>query len=389
MAHNDVSVEMILQHLGEEDHILGAVVPPIFQNSLFVHETCNTVGQAYAGACANKDTYFYSRMGNPTLHLAEQKIAALERTERCKLFGSGMGAISAAILSAVESGCHVVGVDSLYGPTRRFIEQYLTKFGVTSTFVSGSCSDSLLDAIRPETKLIVLESPSSLVFELQDLRRITGVAREKGIRTMIDNTYSAGILMQPHTLGVDLVVHSATKYFGGHSDIVAGAICGSAQLIDPILTQEYELIGGALAPFPAWLLIRGLRTLKVRLQAHQEVANHVAAYLAEQPEVERVLHISQPDFGQRQLYLSQMHGSGGLFSFIPRDQNPTKIRDFVDRLQVFQRGVSWGGFESLALSLDFASEHWQHGHHLVRLYCGLESAEDLIGDLRQALPALS
>lgn len=381
-----MSVEMILSHLGEEEHLKGAVVPPIFQTSLFVRESCRSVGPL---TCDDPDItgYGYSRVANPTLRLAEKKLAALEHCDECKLFGSGMGAISAGILSAVESGSHVVCVDTVYGPTKRFVIEYLARFGVTHTIVDSSCTDSILDACKPETTLIVVESPSSIVFQFHDLRRIGAFCRERGITTLIDNTYAAGLLQQPADYGIDLIAHSGSKYFGGHSDIIAGVLCGSRDRIKKLERQEYELVGGAMAPFPAWLLLRGLRTLKVRMRAHEETANAVAPWLAAQPWVDQVLHISLPDFPQRDLFKAQMSGSGGLFSFIPKTQDPDVICRFVDALNVFQRGVSWGGFESLAVTLPMEVMAWGGSKWVVRLFCGLESAGDLIADLNQASSA--
>ncbi|HZH99432.1 MAG TPA: aminotransferase class I/II-fold pyridoxal phosphate-dependent enzyme, partial [Fimbriimonadaceae bacterium] len=308
------SLDTLLQHFGEEEKILGAVTPPIFQNSLFVFDEyegfLETMLENPGGP-----PHHYSRFSNPTVEVVEKKIALLERAEECKVFGSGMAAISCAMLSCLQAGSHVVAVDTCYQPVRKFLDLYLPKFGVRVTYVDGTSTEELLDEIRPETSCIYLESPSSLVFRLQDLEAIARVAREKGITTICDNSYASPLYQNPLEFGIDLVVHSATKYLAGHSDITAGVVCGSAERIDGILRNELQFFGSIIAPFPAWLLLRGLRTLKRRLKQHELSGNRLAAWLRTRPEVERVHHVSFEDHPQRDLYLKQMRGSGGLLSF--------------------------------------------------------------------------
>ncbi|HLK13444.1 MAG TPA: aminotransferase class I/II-fold pyridoxal phosphate-dependent enzyme, partial [Fimbriimonadaceae bacterium] len=339
--------DTLLQHLGEEQKHLGAVVPPIFQNSLFVFP--DQASFTKAGADPLNNSSLYSRVGNPSLDVAEKKIAMLEGAERCKLVGSGMGAITASIMSTVESGSHVVIVDGCYGPVRDLITDYLARFGVTHTFVDGTCADDVIDATRPETTLVYLESPCSLIFRLQDVRAIAAAARERGVTTIIDNTYSTPLYQSPIEMGVDIVIHSASKYIGGHSDVIAGAICTSEKLMDRILRKEISLLGSILAPFPAWLITRGLRTLKLRLKAHEAAANEVAGWMEEQEWVGRVNHVGLRSFPQRDLYIRQMRGTGGLFSFEPAKQDQDACDTFVNSLKLFQLGVSWGGFESLVV----------------------------------------
>jgi cystathionine beta-lyase len=370
-----------LQHVGEEEKILGAVVPPIFQNSLFLFES-----QAEFDAAARElgtTDRFYSRVGNPTLEVVEKKLAMLEGTARAKVMGSGMAAISAAVFSCVEAGAHVVLPDTTYGPTLALLK-YLKKFGVSYTEVDGASPEEIFDAIRPETKLVYLESPSSLLFRLQDLAAIASECRARGIVTAIDNSYATPLYQKPHTLGIDLVLHTASKYLGGHSDLIGGVICGDAERMDRIVRDEVNLVGGVMAPLPAWLLLRGMRTLSVRVKQHEENANRVAAWVEQQPWVERVFHLGLPSFPQRELYLKQMKGSTGLFSFETKNQSSEAVIRFVDSLQIFGRGVSWGGFESLAVQVHVKAKALGGSRRLVRLHIGLEDPEDLIRDLTRA-----
>jgi cystathionine beta-lyase len=377
-----LSKDTLLQHLGEDEKVLGAVVPPIFQNSLFVFP--DQASFTAAGADPLNNCSLYSRVGNPSLHVAEQKIAMLEGAERCKLIGSGMGAITAAIMSTVESGSHVVAVDGCYGPVRDLLTDYLARFGVTHTFVDGACPEDVIDAIRPETTLVYLESPSSLIFRLQDIRTIAKACREKGVTTIIDNTYSTPLYQNPIEMGVDIVVHSASKYMSGHSDVIAGAICSTEKRMDRILKKEIALLGSILAPFPAWLITRGLRTLKLRLKAHEIAGQAVAEWMEDQSWVDRVNHVGLRTFPQRELMIHQMKGTGGLFSFEPKNQTQEACDTFVNNLQLFQLGVSWGGFESLVVQSTVAPLHYKEARRVIRLFIGLEDPEDLMADLTQA-----
>lgn len=376
--------ETILQHWGEEEYIKGAVVPPIFQNSLFIFETCDDFLRSQDQASPDLEHYVYSRVNNPTLNVVEKKIAKLEHMDRAKVFGSGMGAISAAILSCVESGSHVVCLDTAYGPTRQLLRDYLPKFGVTTTFVEGSCTEEIIDAIQPETCAIYLESPSSLIFRLQDLRAVCEYARSKSITTIADNSYASPIFQTPADFGVDIVVHSATKYLNGHSDVVSGALATSQERYAQMIDREISLFGAGLAPFPAWLMLRGLRTLAIRMQAHQERGNAIADWLSDQKAVEHVFHVGRGDYPQRELRDTQMSGSSGLLSFEPRSQDEARVRRFCEALRIYRMGVSWGGYESLVVPIKLHPLGWNEEKWIIRLHCGLESTNAMIGDLKNA-----
>ncbi|MCC6404609.1 MAG: PLP-dependent transferase [Fimbriimonadaceae bacterium] len=375
----------ICQHEGEARKLLGAVVPPIFQNTLFVHEAWENFESAVGFPVGGP--YHYSRVSNPTLEVAERKIAALEGTEDARLFSSGMAAISAGIMGNVRAGSHVVCVDSIYGPTRMFLTEYLAKFGVTTTYVVGENPEDFVRASVPETSLWVLESPTSIVFRLQDLAEVSKRARSRGIATLIDNSYSSPIFQQPHRLGIDLVAHTVSKYLGGHSDVVGGVLCGSNERMAPIRKFEYELLGSAMSPFNAWLVNRSMRTLGLRMRAVQESARRVAEWLASRPEVERVFYVGSPGYPQAELRDRQMGGWGGLVTFEPSTNTREWCKSFTESLRLFQLGVSWGGHESLVVPLEYQAMDWPSPRWLIRLYCGLEAGEDHTADLAQGFDA--
>ena len=384
MDSKDWGPNTVTCHLGEERKVLGAVSPPLFLNSLFLFDD---IGEMTFGdsEVSTGPPYYYSRVTNPTLEIAEAKIARLEGGEGCRLMGSGMAAISSAIMSAVSGGSHVVAVDTLYGPARTFLSDYMSRFGVETTYDPGTDTEAFLARIKDNTTLVYLESPSSLLFRLQDLRTISAECRRRGITTVIDNTCATPYFQKPIELGVDLVVHSASKYLGGHSDIVGGAIIGSSKRLADITKQEISLFGGVMAPFPAWLVNRALRTMHLRIERHQQSANVIANWLESDPRIARVHHTSLASHPQADLVARQMSGSGGLFSFEPRCQDKGKLHRFINSLELFGRGVSWGGFESLALAIEVKPMDYDKAKFVIRLFIGLEDVEDLQRDLSQAL----
>ncbi len=379
--------EDIVTHVGDEyADFMGAIVPPIFQNSLFLKPT------PYNGIPEDNE-FVYTRVSNPTTDIAERKIAALENCEAAACFSSGMGAISAAIMHFIKKDCHVVAPYTIYGPTRTFLTKYLAdKFGVTVTFVHGSDIEEWKAAIQPNTSLIYLESPSSLVLYMQDLEEIAKIAKEKGIGTVIDNTYATPLHQNPHSYGIDLVCHTASKYMGGHSDIVAGVVAGDADVIQQISQQERELLGDCMDPHQAWLLIRGLRTLPVRLKAHGESGLKVAKWLEEQPYVKEVFYPGLDSHPQKELVDKYLKGqTNGLIAFV-YDGSAAQAREFMYSLKMFQYGVSWGGFESLVApgSVGMTDEEAAAlgmPANVIRIHVGLENVDTLMADLAQAFEA--
>lgn len=388
--------ETICAHTGEDPALHhGAVVPPIYQNSLFVAPDCETFVRRDKG---HPGHYDYTRVANPTTDILEAKLAALERAEAARCFGSGDAAVTAAVLHSVKAGDHIVAVETAYGPTRTILGTYLRKFDIETTFVPGQELDHWADACRPNTRLFYLESPSSLVFNLQDIRRVTALAKELGITTVLDNSWASPYNQSPIELGVDLVLHSATKYLGGHSDIVAGVVVGGKTRMDSIREMEGTLLGGILDPFASWLMLRGLRTLALRMERHQTNAMAVAKYLEQHPRVAHVYYPGLPSHPQYELGRTQLRGYSGLLSFELKDSDEAAAFRVVNGLKYFGIGVSWGGFESLAIPIGFP-EKWRGGaaalpgvHGAVgkinwgaRLHVGLETLDDLLEDLAGAL----
>ena len=375
----------------------GAVVQPIYQNSLFTFESWQAIEAAFDDKINNP---IYTRGCNPTVALAEQKIADLAKGDcsgeiKAKLFSSGMSAISAGMLHFLKAGDHVVTLNNIYGPSISFINDFLTpKMNIKVSFVSGIDIDEFEQAIQPNTKLIYLESPSSAIFTLQNLRKIAVLAKRHGIKTMIDNTWATPLYQKPLELGLDLEMHSCSKYLGGHSDIVAGVLIGSKDLIDAIHACEYELLGAKIAPSEASLLTRSLRTLDLRMARHQENAIKVAEFLEGHHKIAKVNFPGLKSFPQANLAKEQMTGCSGLLSFQLVNDNLAQIKQFFNSLKLFQIGVSWGGHESLIyapaigyLKEQTPSQFSNMGLSLgdMRISVGLENVDDLIADLAQSL----
>ncbi|MEK6478991.1 aminotransferase class I/II-fold pyridoxal phosphate-dependent enzyme [Catalinimonas sp. 4WD22] len=391
-----LSLETLLMHYGEErSKYEGAVVPPIFQNSLFTFESWEAIDQAYEDRTSH---FIYSRGKNPTTLIAERKLALLAGAEKTQLFPSGMGAISAAILHCINAGDHVIAIKNIYGPANNLLTNYLTKkMGIEVTFVAGDKVEDFEHAIRDKTRLIYLESPSSAVFSLQDLKAVADLARSRNIRTIIDNTWATPIFQPALAMGIDMEVHSCSKYIGGHSDVVAGVIMGKAEDIDSIATREYEWLGAKMAPFEAWLILRSLRTLPMRLRLHQENGLQVAAFLDKHPKIRLVRYPGLESFPQYDLGKKQMKGYTGLMSFQLATEDLDSIKAFVNSLKLFKIGVSWGGHESLiyAPAISYLKElspeqFGAMGISLgdMRISVGLENAQDLIHDLDTALKVI-
>ena len=334
----------ILHHAGEGNLPYNAVSPPIFQTSNFSFDSF----EDYQLALEKENEHFlYSRGNNPTVNLVEQKIAALEHGEKAKLVASGVAAISAAVMAFLKTGDHIIAVQDCYTWSNTLFSSYLQRFDIDVTFVEGTSIDEFQEAIKPETKIIYLESPTTLTFKLQDLQAVASLAKRYKIKTIIDNTWATPLYQQPIDLGIDIVIHSVSKYLGGHSDVVAGIIIGSRVDLEQIFNQEFLNIGYVPDPFMAWLVLRGLRTLEVRLTRHNENAQQIAEYLINNSKVESVNYPFLPSHPQYDLACSQMKGGAGLFSFRLKTRDLSQIKIFINNVTIFKRAVSWGGYESL------------------------------------------
>ena len=378
----------ICGHYGEEkpapEH---AVVPPIFMNSLHTFDTI----EEHINYDPASGAYIYGRCANPTTGLLEEKLNALECGAGCLCFGSGMAAITTAILTCVKKEGHIVAVKNVYNPAREFMADYLAeKMGIETTFVKGNDPEDFEKAIRDNTTLFYLESPSTAVFSLQDLPAVAKIAKAHGIKTIIDNTWASPLNQKPITMGIDIVVHTLSKYVGGHSDIIGGAaVFADAEARERARALDRELLGGILGPFESWLCIRGLRTMPARLALHQHNAMLLADRLYNHPKVKQLLYPGHPSFPQYELAKRQMKGFTGLMSIIPAGDLEAACR-FCDALKLFRLGCSWGGFESLAVMpmvhmTEDAAADIGGARNLVRLYIGQEDAEELWTDLENAL----
>ena len=382
----DLETTEILHHMGEHDLPMNAVAPPIFQSSIFCFDSFKNFHHALTH---ESTSYIYSRGNNPTVNLCELKLAALEHAERAKLVSSGVAAVACSIMAFMSQGNHAVCVTSAYGYTQYMFDTYLKRFGCEVTFVDGSRIEDFENAIRPNTKIIYLESPATFTFTLQPLRQVAELAKAHGIKTIIDNTWSTPIYQNPIDYGIDLVVHSASKYFGGNSDLVAGVICGSKKDITKIFYSEFMPLGPAPDPFMAWLILRNIRTLHIRMPVHYKNALGLAEYLESRDDVESVNYPLLPSFPQYELAKKQLKGGSGLFSFRLKTRDKEKIKAITNRVKMYKLSVSWGGYESL---FDPALVHFEDGEEvpddrisLIRIHAGLEDFEALKNDLAQAL----
>jgi cystathionine beta-lyase/cystathionine gamma-synthase len=316
-------------------------------------------------------------------------MAALEGGEACLLFASGSAAIAAAVCSQVKAGDHVLCVKKPYSWTSKLLGQYLSRFAVTTDFIEGD-EATVRQALRPETRVLFLESPNSFTFEIQDIEALSKIVKPLGIKVIIDNSYATPLFQNPIKLGADMVVHTATKYLAGHSDALGGVLVCSREDREKIFAGEYMTIGGVMAPMNAWLILRGLRTLQLRLEKSAANGLAVARFLEAHPMVERVWFPWLESHPQHKLAQKQMNGCGGLLSFTIKTSDARHVERFVNALKIFLLACSWGSYESLCYPALAAMDSGNYGNspypfNMVRIYCGLESAESQISDLDQAL----
>lgn len=377
------NVTEILHHLGEENMPFGSVTPPIFQTSIFQFDSFDKFKEALSN---EEENYLYTRGNNPTVNIVEEKIAALEHGQRAKLFASGIAAISSGIMAFLKSNDHVVCVEDSYSWTKTLLEKYLKRFGISHTYVDGSDIEEVYSAVRPNTKVIYLESPTTFTFKIQDLENISAFAKKYGIKTIIDNTWATPYFQNPLDFGIDLVVHSSSKYFGGHSDVVAGVIVGSKKDISHIFNTEFLNIGAVPDPFASWLILRGLRTLHIRMERHFQSTMKVIDYLYHHPAVEKINYPFYKDNPQLALAKKQMRGGSGLFSIKLATKRVEDVKTFTDNLRIFKRAVSWGGYESLVVPYAVSHKNLSEDNiSIVRIHVGLEDPEILIDDLERSL----
>ncbi|MFP7571686.1 methionine gamma-lyase [Marivita sp. S2033] len=370
----------------------GALTPPLHLTSTYAFETAEAGGEMFAG---ERPGHIYSRISNPTCDLLERRIAILEGAEAGLALASGMGAITATMWTLLEPGDEVILDKTLYGCTFSFMQHGLAKFGITVTHVDLTTPENLTAALSAKTKIVYFETPANPNMRLVDIRAVSEIAHAHGAYVVVDNTYATPYLTQPIKHGADIVLHSATKYLGGHGDVVAGLLAGSAELVSEIrLYGMKDMTGAVMAPFNAMLILRGLKTLELRMERHCSSAATVAEMLEQSSGVAKVWYPGLASFEQHDLAKRQMSQFGGMIAF-ELEGGMAAGRAMMNRLQLIARAVSLGDAEtliqhpaSMTHSTYTAEERALHGisEGLVRLSIGLEGIDDVIYDLEQALP---
>jgi cystathionine beta-lyase/cystathionine gamma-synthase len=392
MSHdspNDLSY--ILNELGEErEKYFQAVAPPIFQTSNFAFKNIEALRKVFQDEYS---TYLYSRGLNPTTDILRKKLAALDGAEDCLVFNSGSSAIYASVFANIKTGDHIVSVNQPYTWAQKMFNNVLPRVGVATTYVDGTKIENFERAILPNTKIIYLESPNSWDFAIQDLTAVAELAKAEGIITICDNSYCSPLYQQPLAMGIDMVLQSASKYIGGHSDVVAGVLTGTHVMMKKIFESELMNMGNGISPFNAWLILRGLRTLPARLDRITQTTKQVLGYLEGHPRVEEIIFPFHTSFSQYELAKKQMSGACGLVTVVMKAETMDEIVIFCESLRHILIAVSWGGYESLImprcaslLPADFNAANREH--RMIRFYIGLEDANYLIEDIKQAFDSV-
>ncbi|WP_354683456.1 cystathionine beta-lyase [Cupriavidus necator] len=381
-----------LAHAGRIASVPGGqpVNPPVVRASTVLFES--VAQQREMRARRGHDRLFtYGARGNPTNYALEDMVTMLEGGYRTRLFPTGLAAAAMVILSYVRPGQHVLLPDCVYEPVRNLADGFLRQHGIATSFYAADGSD-LSARLRPETRLVYVEAPGSLVYEMCDLPAVAALAHAHGALVAADNTWGSGLLYRPLELGADISLMAATKYLGGHADVMMGTVC-TTEAAWTELSATADAFGMTVSPDDAYLVQRGIRSLGARLAQHQQSAIAVASWLRDRPEVARVFSPALPDDPHHALWLRDCDGTNGLLSFTLRSTAPVAAERFVDSLQLFGIGSSWGGFESLAVLADMRRARsvtdWSGHGQVIRLHIGLEGVGDLLADLEQAFAAIA
>ena len=382
-----MDISQIINELGEDrENYFNAVAPPIMQTSNFVFKKVADLHKAFEDEMGG---YLYSRGLNPTVDILRKKLAALDGAEDCLVFNNGAAAIFAGIFAHIKSGDHIVSVAKPYTWVQRMFDVILSRFDVSTTYIDGTKIENWEKATQANTTFFYLESPNSWDFALQPIREVATFARSNDITTLIDNSYCSPLYQKPIEMGIDMVMQTATKYIGGHSDTLGGVLCGSHARMKKIFESEYLNIGSGIQPFNAWLLIRGLRTLPARIERITRSTAELVAFMKQHPKVESILFPLDESFPQYQLAKQQMKGACGLFTFVLKTNRMESIVKFCESLRHIMMAVSWGGHESLIIPkcsgiLPAEFDPANKEHRYVRMYVGLEEPKYLMDDLEQA-----
>ncbi len=383
-----MDLSYIINQLGEErDQYFNAIAPPIIQTSNFAFNDVASLREALKD---EYEVFLYSRGNNPTIEILQQKLAALDGAEDALVFASGVAAVTIPVIANIKSGDHVLCVAKPYSWTNKLFNTLLPRFHVTCTMIDGTRIENFEKAIRSNTRLIFLESPNTFTYELQDLKAVASLAKSKNILTMIDNSYCTPLSQKPIEMGIDLSMQTMTKYIGGHSDAVGGVVSGSKEMIRKIFAADFLNIGAAVSPFNAFLFLRGLRTIELRVDRSCSSAQQLVDRFEHHPKVLKMFFPFSKSFPQRELASKQMKKGGGMFTMALDVKGVDQIEKFCNSLTRFLMGVSWGGHESLVFPVcatipkeNFDSSNIEH--KLVRFYIGLEDAEVLKEDIEKAM----
>jgi cystathionine beta-lyase len=386
---DDSKPDTILTHAGRDPHAnFGVVNPPVYHASTIVFPTVQAMEEA------QKKRFFamtYGRHGTPTTFALEEAVARLEGGWRAIAVPSGLAAIVGAMMGFVRSGDHVLVTDNVYGPTRKFCDETLARFGVATTYYDPGIGAGIAALIRPETKLVFTEAPGSLTFEMQDIPAIAAAAHKAGAKVLMDNTWATPMFCKPFKLGVDVVAHAATKYIVGHSDAMLGIIDCTEETYLTARNAVAQL-GYSVGPDDLYLGLRGLRTMGARLRQHQITATKLANWLKTRAEVERVLYPALPDDPGHALWKRDMTGASGLFGVVLKSFSKKAVSAMLDGLELYGMGASWGGFESLILPAHIegtrTATRWSAPGPTLRIHAGLEDPDDLIKDLERGFERL-
>ncbi|MBL6933927.1 MAG: cystathionine beta-lyase [Alphaproteobacteria bacterium] len=367
----------------------GIINPPVYHASTVLFPTVNELKQAVGDPF---NSIYYGRFGTPTSAAFEEAVAEIEGGEKAIATSSGLAAIACALTAFLKSGDHLLVADTVYQPTRKFCDGILKGFGVETEYYDPLIGGGIAALIRDNTRAVFMESPGSLTFEVQDVPAIAAAAKERGVVSMLDNTWGTPLFFRPFEHGVDIAIEAATKYISGHADVMLGVIIMNEAHFKRIKTVTVAL-GNSAGPDDCYLGLRGLRTLAVRLARHQETALTLARWLAERPQVARVLHPALPDDPGHELWKRDFTGSCGLFGVELQPVAEEKVTAMLDGFELFGMGFSWGGFESLILPMEpkysRSATTWEGKGPLLRIHAGLEDPDDLLADLEAGLKRLA
>ena len=390
---NGLHPDTILEHVGRDPaKNFGIVNPPVYHASTVIFPSLKTLLETRVDRASGAfEGITYGREGTPTTRAFEEAITQLEGGYRAVTLPCGLGAIATSLMAFLKSGDHLLMPDQLYAPARQFCDDVLAKFGVEVTYYDGVIAGGIAALMKPNTTVVYLESPGSLTFEIQDVPAIARVAKQRGATVLMDNTWASPIFFHPLAHGVDVVIHAATKYISGHSDLMLGvAVCNEATLVP--VKKTASTAGYCGGPDDIYMALRGLRTLGVRMRRHYESALAVAAWLQKRPEVHRVHYPALPEDPGYGIWKRDFLGASGLFGFTLKSYSDSAFAAFLDHMDLFKLGYSWGGYESLMVptypSTLRSSTRWDAPGPSVRIHVGLENVGDLVDDLKRGFARL-